>query len=53
MTFLSWFGFNQGIRTSKDAEGWHQRLNYQAANLEPESRLLKLQSKLVREGKLQ
>ncbi len=60
----SWSVFNQSVRTNNDVEGWHRRLNYRAANGKPpfyvlimlldrEARLLRLQAKLVREGKLQ
>ena len=59
----SWSTFNQSVRTNKNVEGWHRHLNYQAANgnspfyvlvllLNRESRLVKLQSKLVKDGKL-
>ena len=60
----AWSVFNQSVRTKNDVEGWHRRLNYRAVNGKPpfyvlimllhrESWLLRLQVKLVREGKLQ
>jgi len=59
-----WSVFNQSVRKNNYVEGWQRCLNYRAGNgsqrfyilvllLDHESHLLKLQSKLFMEGKLQ